>query len=56
MEPAQEVTKEEAALSRKATHYPECRPSQFTWAVCGVEQSSQLFPPFYDHLSQLNKR
>lgn len=34
--------KEEVALSRKATHHPECCPSQFTWAVGGAERSSFL--------------
>lgn len=48
MESEQEVRKEEAALSHEATHYPECCPSQFTWVVCGAEQSLQLFPLFYN--------
>lgn len=51
--PAQEVAKEEAALSRTATLCPECCSSLFTWATCGTEQSSQLFFCFRSHLFHL---
>ncbi len=57
MEPAQEVRKEEAALSHTAAHYPECCPSQFTWVVRGVEQNSQLYLSLYHyHLFQLKQK
>lgn len=53
MEPAQEVRKEEAALPHKATHSPECYPSQFTWVVCGGEQSTHLFSSIFEFMKEI---